>query len=97
TSQKPFVVYFRWVRGSVINESTPSWLTTMFGLNFLSSDGTTSSKAYTKSSSSEEGGIGIFTEYPLPSPSPISVSNPVPGNRYKPDSWSDIVSTLSVR
>ena len=36
---------------------------------------------------------GTLTTVPAAAPSPISSANPVPGNRYRPLSWNDTVST----
>ena len=39
------------------------------------------------------GSSGTFTDDPAAAPSPTSSTKPVPGNRYRPLSWSDSVST----
>ena len=41
-----------------------------------------------------EGGSGRLATVPLAAPTPTSWAKPVPGNRYRPDSCSDTVSTL---
>ncbi len=65
----------------------------MSGPNVAARTGTRARTAASHAVSPVYGSSGTLTAVPAAAPSPRSSMNPVPGNRYRPLSWSEIVRT----
>jgi hypothetical protein len=73
--------------------STPHWLTSSWGWNSSSSEGTTALKARSQAWSPVLGGSATLTELPGAFGPPVSSAKPVPGNRVSGFWCMEMVST----
>ena len=90
------VVTRRCASGSQACVSAPCCETTTSGPNAAASVGSRARTAASHAVSPVYGSSGTLTALPAAAPSPRSSMNPVPGNRYRPLSWNDTVSTPGI-